>query len=51
MLTAGDVLRAITCTNFVYPANALIGVQPPERHIVSICSEINHCLDNNALDA
>ncbi|GMH33601.1 hypothetical protein BSKO_01435 [Bryopsis sp. KO-2023] len=30
----GDVLRAITCTNFVYPTQALFGVVPPERHIV-----------------
>lgn len=30
----GDVLRAITCTNFVYPTQALFGATPPERHIV-----------------
>ncbi|CAD7696818.1 unnamed protein product [Ostreobium quekettii] len=30
----GDVLRAITCTNFVYPTRALFGAAPPERHIV-----------------
>lgn len=32
---AGDVLRGVTCTNFVYPTKALFGAVPPERHIVS----------------
>lgn len=31
----GDVLRAVTATNFVYPTRALWGAQAPERHIVS----------------
>uniref|UniRef100_A0A7S3RAD1 Uncharacterized protein n=1 Tax=Dunaliella tertiolecta TaxID=3047 RepID=A0A7S3RAD1_DUNTE len=30
----GDVLRAVSCTNFVYPTNALFGAKAPERHIV-----------------
>ena len=31
----GDVLRAFTCTNLVYPTKSLVfGMQPPERHIV-----------------
>lgn len=30
----GDVLRAVTCTNFVYPTKALFGAVPPQRHIV-----------------
>lgn len=30
----GDVLRATTCTNFVYPTRSLFGITPPERHIV-----------------
>lgn len=31
----GDVLRAFTCTNLVYPTKSLIfGIQPPQRHIV-----------------
>jgi hypothetical protein len=30
----GDVLRAVTCTNMVYPTKALFGAVPPERHIV-----------------
>lgn len=31
----GDVVRAFTCTNLVYPARSLIfGMQPPERHVV-----------------
>lgn len=31
----GDVLRAVTCTNLVYPAKSLLfGIQPPQRHIV-----------------
>ncbi|GFR48679.1 hypothetical protein Agub_g10634, partial [Astrephomene gubernaculifera] len=30
----GDVLRAVTATNFVYPTRALFGAAPPERHIV-----------------
>eukprot|EP00198_Chlamydomonas_reinhardtii_P011867 XP_001701204.1 predicted protein [Chlamydomonas reinhardtii] len=30
----GDVLRAVTATNFVYPTRALWGAQAPERHIV-----------------
>jgi hypothetical protein len=31
----GDVLRAFTCTNLVYPAKSLLfGLQRPERHIV-----------------
>jgi len=30
----GDILRAVTCTNFVYPTQALFGARPPERHIV-----------------
>jgi hypothetical protein len=34
-IAAGDVLRAATCTNFVYPTRALFGAVPPERHIVS----------------
>ncbi|EFJ42115.1 hypothetical protein VOLCADRAFT_119533 [Volvox carteri f. nagariensis] len=29
----GDVLRAVTATNFVYPTRALFGAAPPERHI------------------
>lgn len=32
----GDVLRAVTCTNFVYPTKALFGAAAPERHIVSL---------------
>jgi len=30
----GDILRAVTTTNFVYPAKALLGASPPERHVV-----------------
>ncbi|KXZ50094.1 hypothetical protein GPECTOR_18g70 [Gonium pectorale] len=30
----GDVLRAVTATNFVYPTRALFGAAAPERHIV-----------------
>jgi hypothetical protein len=30
----GDVLRACTCTTFVFPTNSLFGAQPPQRHIV-----------------
>eukprot|EP00775_Hariotina_reticulata_P008175 gene8175-8366_t len=30
----GDVLRAVTCTNFVYPTKALFGAVPPQRHVV-----------------
>ncbi|GIL78527.1 hypothetical protein Vretimale_6122 [Volvox reticuliferus] len=30
----GDILRAATATNFVYPTKALFGAAPPERHIV-----------------
>ncbi|GAX77583.1 hypothetical protein CEUSTIGMA_g5027.t1 [Chlamydomonas eustigma] len=30
----GDVLRAVTTTNFVYPTKALLGASPPERHLV-----------------
>lgn len=29
------MLRAATCTNFVYPTKALFGAVPPQRHIVS----------------
>ena len=25
----GDVLRAFTCTNFVFPTNSLFGAKPP----------------------
>ncbi len=31
----GDLLRAVTATNFVYPTKALFGASAPERHIVS----------------
>lgn len=31
---AGDVLRACTCTNFVYQTTALFGAKAPERTIV-----------------
>ena len=27
----GDVLRAFTCTNFVFPTNSLFGAKPPVR--------------------
>lgn len=30
----GDVLRGVTCTNYVYPTKALFGAVPPEKHIV-----------------
>jgi hypothetical protein len=30
----GDVLRGVTCTNFVYPTRALFGAVPPQRHVV-----------------
>ena len=30
----GDVVRALTCTNFVYPTAALLGMNLPEKHIV-----------------
>ncbi|GFH18344.1 uncharacterized protein HaLaN_15133 [Haematococcus lacustris] len=30
----GDILRAVTATNFVYPTRALFGAVPPERHVV-----------------
>ena len=30
----GDVLRAVTATNFVYTSRALLGAAAPERHIV-----------------
>ena len=30
----GDVLRACTCTNLVYPTRSLLGVQAPVRTIV-----------------
>jgi hypothetical protein len=31
----GDVLRAVTCTNLVWPAKSLVfGMKPPQRHIV-----------------
>jgi hypothetical protein len=30
----GDVLRACTCTTFVFPTNSLFGAKPPQRHIV-----------------
>ncbi|KAL6761927.1 hypothetical protein V8C86DRAFT_2526243 [Haematococcus lacustris] len=30
----GDILRAVTATNFVYPTKALFGAVPPERHVV-----------------
>lgn len=30
----GDVLRGVTCTNFVYPTRALFGAVAPERHVV-----------------
>ena len=33
-LMVGDVLRGVTCTNFVYPTQALFGVQAPRRTIV-----------------
>jgi hypothetical protein len=36
LVTAGDVLRGVTCTNFVYPTKALFGAVPPERHVVSL---------------
>jgi hypothetical protein len=35
LLRAGDVLRGVTCTNFVYPTRALFGAVPPQRHVVS----------------
>jgi hypothetical protein len=35
VLHAGDVLRGVTCTNFVYPTRALFGAVPPQRHVVS----------------
>ena len=31
----GDVLRAFTCTNFVFPTNSLFGAKPPVRLILS----------------
>ena len=31
---AGDVLRACTCTNFVYQTTALFGAKAPSRTIV-----------------
>lgn len=31
---AGDVLRGVTCTNFVYQTTALIGAKAPQRTIV-----------------
>ena len=33
-LLPGDVLRGVTCTNFVYPTQALFGAQAPRRTIV-----------------
>eukprot|EP00882_Tetradesmus_deserticola_P006919 GHRQ01007289.1.p1 GENE.GHRQ01007289.1~~GHRQ01007289.1.p1 ORF type:complete len:321 (+),score=76.04 GHRQ01007289.1:173-1135(+) len=30
----GDILRGVTCTNFVYPTRALFGAVPPQRHVV-----------------
>lgn len=33
-LMVGDVLRGVTCTNFVYPTQALFGAQAPRRTIV-----------------
>lgn len=33
-LLVGDVLRGVTCTNFVYPTQALFGAQAPRRTIV-----------------
>ena len=30
----GDLLRALTCTTFVYPTRSLFGLVPPERHVV-----------------
>lgn len=30
----GDVLRGVTCTNFVYGSSALVGAVPPKRTIV-----------------
>lgn len=30
----GDVLRACSCTTFVFPTNSLFGAKPPQRHIV-----------------
>ena len=31
----GDIVRAFTCTNLVYPTKSLVfGIQPPQRHIV-----------------
>jgi hypothetical protein len=31
----GDVLRACTCTTFVFPTNSLFGAKPPQRTIVA----------------
>lgn len=30
----GDVLRACTCTNFVFPTQSLFGAKPPVRTLV-----------------
>ncbi len=39
VLLPGDILRAVTCTNFVYSTKALWGAIPPERHIVVYCAD------------
>lgn len=31
----GDVLRACTCTTFVFPTKSLFGINPPQRHIIT----------------
>lgn len=33
-LVEGDVLRAVTTTNIVYPTDALFGMKPAQRHVV-----------------
>ncbi len=33
-LAVGDVVRGVTCTNFVYPTQALFGASAPRRTIV-----------------
>lgn len=36
----GDIVRAFTCTNLVYPTKSLLfGIQPPQRHIVLFGSD------------
>lgn len=32
----GDILRAVTCTCVVYPSQALFGLKPPQKTIVSV---------------